>query len=448
MTKSRSVVGLGVLSCLAVALSASAQGLSDSVAAAQVRDPVLQSAGFNRDAARENIWIAGARLLPQVSYQETRQNTDQTTTQNTTLGPQARDFVGRSYNKQLTLRQGIIRPRDVEGYRQGHMQAEYGDMKYVSAQADLWSRTAGAWLDVLAARALVDVFSSTVKSVEEWSRQEARRFQLGDSTKDSRAEAAAQFAQARATLLDAELNLRAREKAYELLTGLAAEPLGKRRLPSEAATFLEPSRRDGLWSQILASAPELQAAQVAQNVSLSRASQSLYDNLPTLDLVASATSAQNDTVNTLGYSYTNRQVGLQLAVPLFSGGAMLASRRQAYASYEASAADREALLLRIETQFTADWAGQSGLLERTKAARSLVQAAAEQRRAAQLGVEKGLRTWSDLSNADLLLARRSSDLIGLQVALFKTQARILALLPVQSPEWDTWVGSLEAASSR
>jgi protease secretion system outer membrane protein len=441
-------MGLVALSCLASPQIASAQALSDAVAAAQGRDPALQSAGYNRDAARENIWIAGARLLPQVSYQETRQNTNQTTTQNTALGPQARDFAGQSYNKQLTLRQGIVRPRDVEGYRQGHMQAEYGDKKYVSAQADLWSRTASAWLDVLAARALVDSYSAALTSVGEWSRQETRRYELGDSTKDSRAEAAAQFAQARATLLDAEMNLKARERAYELLTGMAADSLGKRRIPNESSTFWESGKRNDLWSQILASAPELQAAQAAQDVSRSRANQSLYDNLPTLDLVATSTSAQNDTANTIGYFYTNRQVGIQLVVPLFSGGAMLASRRQAYAGYEASAADREALLMRIETQFTTDWAGQFGLLERAKAARSLVEAAIERRRAAQLGLAKGLRTWAELSNAELLLARRSSDLAGLQVALFKTQARILALLPVQSPEWESWVGNLDAASAR
>ena len=168
--------------------------------------------------------------------------------------------------------------------------------------------------------------------------------------------------------------------------------------------------------------------------------------LPTLDLVASASSAQNDSTNTLGYRYTNRQVGAQLVVPLFSGGGMEASRRQAYASYEASVADRESLLMRIETQFMGDWASQAGLLERTQAARSLVVAAQEQRRAAELGLAKGLRTWTELSNADLLLARRSSDLVNLQVTLFKTQARILSLLPVQVPAWDEWVKSLDVAS--
>jgi protease secretion system outer membrane protein len=440
---------LPALACLVWAFNASAQdSLSDAVAAAQSKDPALQSASLNREAARQNIWIAGSRLLPQLTYQETRQNTNQTTTQDTIAGPVARDFTGQSYNKQLSLRQGVIRARDVEGYRQGHMQFEYGDQKYMSAQADLWSRATGAWLDVLAARSLVDVYMRAVQSANESAQQEIKRYKVGDGTKDSRAEALAQLAQAKAMLLDSELNLKARERAYMLLTGLPSEGLAKRRLPTESAVKFDGSQRDELWSLVLSTAPELRAARATQNVSLSRANQALYDHLPTLDLVASASSAQNDSANTLGYRYTNRQVGAQLVVPLFSGGGVEASRRQAVASHEASVADGEALLMRVETQFMADWASQAGLLERAQAARSLVVAAQEQRRAAELGLAKGLRTWTELSNADLLLARRSSDLVNLQVSLFKTQARILSLLPIQVPAWDEWVKSLDSASQQ
>ena len=448
MRTPRYALGLIAGACLTGALSVSAQGLADAVAAAQSRDPALQSASLNREAARQSIWIAGSRLLPQLSYQQIQQNTNQTTTQDTTLGPQSRSFVGQSFNKQVNLRQGVIRARDVEGYRQGHMQYSYGDQKYISAQADLWSRVTGAWLDVMAARKMAEVYSNAVKSSGESSLQEARRYKLGDGTKDSSAEAAAQFAQAQAMLLDAQLSLRARERSYSLLTGLAPELMAGRQLPPESAVIFGGDKRDELWGLVLTSAPELGAATAAQNVSLSRANQALYDHLPTLDLVASASSAQNDSANTLGYSYTNRQVGFQLVVPLFSGGGVEASRRQAFASYEASVADRESLLMRIETQFMGDWASQEGLLARAKAARGLVIAAQEQRRAVELGLAKGQRTWSDLSNADLLLARRSSELVSLQVTLFKTQARILSLLPVQVPAWDEWVKSLDVASQQ
>jgi outer membrane protein TolC len=109
-------------------------------------------------------------------------------------------------------------------------------------------------------------------------------------------------------------------------------------------------------------------------------------------------------------------------------------------------ADRESTLMRLDTQFTNDWASQAGLFERTQAARSLLEAAKDQRRGIELGLARGLRNWGELSNVELLVARRHSDLVNLQVSLFKTQARLLSLVSVQTPAWDAWVQALDVAS--
>ena len=431
-----------------VAGLAHAQELREVIGAAQGRDPTLQSAAANRDAAQENIDIARSRLLPQLSYQNTTQQTHQTTTQTTSAGPQVRDFDGKSYSRQLSLRQGLIRPRDVAGYMAGGAQAEYGTYKYDSALSDLWSRSVAAWLDVLAARTLLDVQQQTLKSVTEAARQEVKRFDRGDGTRDARAEAQAQSAQAQALVVDAKLALQARERAYQLLTGLDPQALANKRLPNEAEVKLPESSKDELWSFVASAGPEFLAAQAVETVNRYRMIQAASDHLPTLDFVASATRAQNDSTNTLGATYNNRQVGAQLALPLFSGGGIEAGRRQAMATYQASVADREATLMRLDTQFTNDWASQAGLLERAQAARSLLDAAKDQRRGIELGLARGLRNWGDLSGAELLVARRYNDLVNLQVTLFKTQARLLSLVSIQTPAWDAWVQALDAASQK
>ena len=438
---------LSVLSLACVWTGAAlSQDLREVIGAAQARDATLKSAAANRDAAQENIGITRSRLLPQLSYQNTRQQLHQTTTQSTSAGPQVRDFDGTSYNRQLSIRQGVIRPRDLAGYFAGGAQAEYGGYKYESALSDLWGRSIGAWLDVLAARALVDVQQQTLKAVTEAARQEVKRFERGDGTRDVRAEAQAQSAQAQAMALDAQLALKARERAYQLLTGLEPQHLSKRRLPNEIDVRLPESAKDELWAFVMDSGPEILAAQAVESVNRYRMIQAASDHLPTLDVVASTTRAQNDSTNTLGASYNSRQVGVQLALPLFSGGGIEAGRRQAVATYQASVADRESTLMRLDTQFTNDWASQSGLLERAQAARSLLEAAKDQRRGIELGLARGLRNWGELSSVELLVARRHSELVNLQVSLFKTQARLLSLVSVQTPAWDEWVQSLNVAS--
>jgi outer membrane protein TolC len=141
-------------------------------------------------------------------------------------------------------------------------------------------------------------------------------------------------------------------------------------------------------------------------------------------------------------------MGFQLVVPLIAGGGIEATRRQAVATYQASLADKESMLMKLDNQFSSDWASQAGFLERANAARSLLDAAKDQRRGVELGLARGLRSWGDLSNAELLVARRATDLINLQLSLFKTQARVLSLTSVQSPVWDSWVKNLDLASSQ
>jgi outer membrane protein TolC len=165
-------------------------------------------------------------------------------------------------------------------------------------------------------------------------------------------------------------------------------------------------------------------------------------------VIASATRAQNDSTNTLGASYNSRQVGIQVVVPLISGGGIEAARRQSVSTYQASVADRESMLAKLDNQFSSDWASQAGLLERAQAARSLLDASKDQRRGIEMGLARGMRNWGDLSNAELLVARRASDLINLQLTLFKTQARLLSLTSVQTPIWDAWVKSLDVASGQ
>jgi outer membrane protein TolC len=106
------------------------------------------------------------------------------------------------------------------------------------------------------------------------------------------------------------------------------------------------------------------------------------------------------------------------------------------------------MLAKLDNQFSSDWASQAGLLERAQAARSLLEAAKDQRRGVEMGLGRGLRNWGDLSNAELMVARRASDLINLQLTLFKTQARLLSLTSVQNPTWDSWVKSLDIASGQ
>jgi len=431
---------------LFLSVASNAQSLNDTIQSAWANDAALQSAAANRVVAKENVNIAMSRLLPQATLQGSQSSLSQTTTQTTTLGPQASSFKGDSYNYSVSVRQGVLRPRDWAGLSLGRQQAYYGEVKFQSAKADLWSRTSAVWLDLLAAHSLKLAYEKSIKTVTESAKQEKIRFEKGDGTRDNMIEAQAQELQAKAWLTDAELNLQSKIQAFKLLTNLEPRDWSTRKLPEESKVIFKNEDRVLFLERILEGTPELLAARAVEKINQLKIDQSYYDHLPTLDVYGQASRAQNDTTNTLGYHYQNQQVGIQFSLPLYAGGGLEATKRQAVASYEASIGDRESLQMRIESQFVSDWAIQAGLSEKASAARALVFSAQEQKRAAELGVQKGQKTWTDISNAEMLLARRMADLVNVQLSLYKIQARILSLLLSDDPAWQAWIEKVDLAS--
>lgn len=416
--------------------------LPAAIQAAIVAAPELASALANRDVAQENIPLARSRLLPQVSLQTSYQQLNQ----NTSSAVGVRDYNGPSENIQFSIRQGLLRMRDLEGLRIGSLQAELGDLKLESARSDVWNRTSVAWIDVLVAQVTRDIYARTEGSVAEAARQEARRFELGDSTRDAVAEAAAQLAFARGQLADARLEVQTRLLAFNQLTRLTTQEFVGYRLPGLSGPVQLVDDRSDLLARILDANPDLASARVAEEIARRRIAQAGADHFPTIDLVASATRGKSDSATLVGTSYNNSQIGVQMVLPIYQGGAVNAAQRQSTAALAAASADREALLNRLNVQFASDWNAQTSLHERIAASGALVTAAIESRRAAELGIKAGLRTWADLGAADLQLARREVERVGLIGAQLKLQARLLALLPATDPSWDRWVAAVAGKS--
>lgn len=431
--------------CL-VPLQSSAQTLKEALTSALNVDPSLRSASFNKEAAGENVTIARSRLLPQVSLQGSDQKLTQTTSQDTLLGPTSRTFTGPSKNYQMTLRQALLRPRDVAGMDAAKAQKDNGDFKYLSELADSRLRAAGAWLDVLAAAQTLNAYEQTLVAYERAAIQEQMRLKSGDGTRDSVLEAKAQLESAKAMVNDGRLNLSAKQRAFTLVTGLPFEPMGKVVLPQIKQTFLNAVDKQQLWERILQTSSDIMASRAVEQVQQARLRQAEYDHLPSVDLVASYNQAQNDATSTQGIRYQNRQIGVQFSVPIYAGGAITSAQRQQLAVYQASVSDRESLELRIEQDFLNVWATQQGMIERINAGELLLEASIDQLRGAQKALSLGLKTWSEVAQAQSAVARRTGDHVNNLVTLYKTQLRILRFLSAEDPYWDQWTELFNAES--
>ncbi len=436
-----------VMTCIgALPILSSSQTLSEALASALNVDPSLRAASFNREAAGENVSIARSKLLPQVSLQGSDQNLTQTTTQETLLGPISRTFTGPSKNYQMTLRQGLIRPRDVVGMDAAKAQKENGEYKYLSELADARIRAAGAWLDVLAAAQTLAAYEQTLAAYERAAIQEQMRLKGGDGTRDGVLEAKGQLESAKAMVNEGRLNLSAKQRAFTLVTGLPFEPMGKVALPQIKKTFLNAVDKQALWERILQTSSDIMASRAIEEVQRARLRQAQLDHLPSLDLVASYNQAQNDATSTQGIRYQKRQIGVQFSIPIYAGGGISSAQRQQLAIYQASVSDRESLELRMEQEFLNVWATQQGMVERISAGESLLEASTDQLRGVQKAMGLGLKTWGEVAQAQSAVARRTADHVNNLVTLYKTQLRILRLLSADDPYWDQWTGLFNAES--
>lgn len=419
-----------------------ASDLRAALQGALASDPNLASVAASRDAALQGVPLARSRLLPQVTLRSTQQAQNQETTNR--LG--TRQYSGPSMDTQLQARQALYRPRDLEGLSVAELQAQYAELRVGATRSEVWGRVATAWVDLLNAQTVRDAQQRLVEVLEFAVEIERRRFQAGEGTKDLVVEVQAQLGQAQAQLAEAQLDIQTRLGVLNLLTGLSWPGFQGHRMPVPADAQALPGSEQALLDAVLAENFELQAARAAEAISQRRAAQADMDHRPTLDLIASASLSDSEQSSTLGSRTRGSSIGVQLNVPIYSGGAIVATQRQAAATVAVSVAEREVVAQRLRIQVASDWRVQSALHERIRGAAGLVSAAREQRRAVGLGIRAGLKTYADLSQVDQLLTRRLIEQANLQASLWKVQARLLALLPVTDSALEQWVSALEARS--
>ena len=415
---------LGLLA-LAINLPVIAITLQEAFNSAVKVDPALRASKFNQEASNQNIAIARSRLLPQVSLQGSSNQLTQTTTQDVPGSASlSRSFTGPSVNHQFVIRQGLLRPKDISGLNFAELQAQYGEVKYQSDMSDLWTRVTYAWIDLVSSTQLVEVYERPLKPLLSAANQEKARLTQGDGTKDAAIEAEAQYQFAAATHQQALQNLRAKQRAFEVLTQADSKSLLGVRLNLNPTPRFGESDRDRLWTRAREKSFDLQFSELQVLLQRERVRMSRADHMPTLDVLASWNLAKNDATSTQGYRYQNKQVGIQYMVPIYAGGSISAADRQAALALEASIADSEAVANRVEGDFRVVWSSWLGQVARVQAGFKLVESSKEQLKATELSYVHGVKTIMELANAELAMSRRLADQINAVVEYQKYTARL------------------------
>jgi outer membrane protein TolC len=148
---------------------------------------------------------------------------------------------------------------------------------------------------------------------------------------------------------------------------------------------------------------------------------------PTLDAVAQLSRNANDSINTINSHYQSKAIGLQLNVPLFAGGYVNSTVRQALADLERTQqvleATRRDLGVRIHREYRGVTEGVLKVRALEQAVRSAQQVVVSSRRS----FEAGSRTLVDVLNAEQQQASALRDLSQSRYVYLVSRVRLMAL---------------------
>jgi outer membrane protein len=430
MMMAKRALTIALLAALASPVQAvAAADLVEIYELAKARDPQFLEAAELRLAALEARPQARAALLPQLfagGEVETRKTDGSGTFLQIVdadpapgVDPEIEIFnvdqriSADTWRWQAGLRQSVFRWDQWQRLGRADAVVARAEAAYRSAQQDLMLRVSQRYFDVLASAETLRASEATLEAFTQQLAQAERRFKVGVVTVIDVEEARSARDAAAASVIASK---RALAVAGELLTELTGELHPELERPGDELPVSDTDRRseqdwvDEAVDQNLAVVVARFGVDIAkQDV---RIAQSGY--LPTLDLYA-ATGAfdenATETVNNRNLDLTTRGpadsdgtedvVGLQLAVPIFTGGATRSRVREQVALHRAARQRLDGSVRAAERATRDAYLSVVADQSRVEALRQSVASSRSALRATERGVEVGNRT-----NVDVLDARR------------------------------------------
>ncbi len=390
------------------AAPASAIDLLRSYELALVNDGQLKVAKARADAGREAYPQAIAQLLPNISIGAAYGQTNQDRSLGGVAEPH-RNYPSQSNN--LTLRQTIFRQDQFAQVDQAKSAVAGVDAQLDRDFQALGVRLVTAYFDALFARDALILIDAQKTSYE--AQLKAARLALASGT-GTRTDI--DDIQTKYDLLLAE-EIRTRQ-AIVASTLQVQIYVGE---PIDTLTTLDPSRFQAdahdpvalqKWvDRAVEYNPELRVLKARWEAAVATIRMANAGHMPTLDLVAQYNYSKGDSNNVFpSTENTTNYVGVQLSVPIFSGGSVMSSVRQATAAAdearEALDYARDDLRLKVRKEFDAVKAG----ISRVRALERALVSADQNVISNQKGVQAGTRTTLDVLNVEQLRFNTQVDL--------------------------------------
>ncbi|MDR0192178.1 TolC family outer membrane protein [Pseudomonas yamanorum] len=348
--------------CCACSGSVQALGLLDAYDLALRNDPTFQAAIQEREAGEENRIIGRAGLLPNLSWSYNNSRNASEVTQSTAVGNVTSDRDYRSYASTLTLQQPLLDYEAYARYRQGAAQALFADERFRGKSQELAVRVLSAYSQALLAQERIELSRAQKRAYAERLQLNERLLKGGEGTRTDLLETQARLSLAQAEEIE---SLDTQDAALRELEAIVGEPLQIEELAPLTRQFnippLEPNRFETWRDLAMANNPELKSQHHALDAAEYEVERKRAGHMPKVSLYASSRQTSSDSESSYNQKYDTNSVGIQVSLPLFAGGSVSASTRQAanqlsQAQYELDAQTARTLI-ELRKQFNLNTSG-------------------------------------------------------------------------------------------
>ena len=365
---------------------------------AQGFDAQYAAARASRDAGVEKLPQGRAGLLPTIGLSaNTTWNDVESTPRSTGI---SRGFEYNSNGWSVQLTQPLFRWQNWKGYQQGELAAAAAEAQLAQAGQDLIVRVTQAYFDVLLAQETLATANAQKIAIAEQLESAKRNFEVGTATITDTHEAQSRFDLAFAAEIAAENDLAVKRQTLLTLTGKEPETL-KGLKPS--VQIVPPQPADiGKWVESAEGGNiGVQLAQTNFEIAGREIEKQRAGHYPTLDLVAThgKSSTAYSSITGSGLDTKSSTIGLQLAVPLFAGGAVSSKEREAVALNEKARADLDNARRLASLAARQAYLGVNAGLAQVKALEAGVASSKLAVESNKLGYEVGVRINIDVLNA-------------------------------------------------
>jgi len=409
------------LTCCAIAMllavssnSVHAIDLLDAWHAAQSKDPTFSAARAGAEAGKKKNDQAKALKLPQVSASVSAGgiNAYNKISDAQFSAPGLGSAGGAAFKTQTDLgadlrwninaEQPLYNAERSSMAQQLNKQAKLADIKFSAEEQLLILRVSKAYFDVLLAEDMLVSVKKQRSAVAKALEVAKGRFAEGDVAIIDTHEAQARDDALVSQELEADSNYQLALAAMADLTGVSDQTLAR---PAEQASFqqLDAGQLNDWITLAQSNSPYIHMQQIQQGIAHDEIDKHRSSSSPVLNLVAQAGGEELRGVaggNQSDLSNHSLTVGVQLTIPLFTGGMRNAKYEEAVALEEQAKDETEAMRLSAGQQVRAAWLGVAVGKSKIKANEQALLSSKVKLDATELGKEAGDRTTLDILNAE------------------------------------------------